>query len=147
MLKNELRLNFLQLRQNLSDNTCQTASKAIAERVFHLPVGGKNRFHLFLPIKAKKEIDTAYLQAELRVPVLRKQRQNFVRQQRVDKAVELRRANGGEDDLDHRPVGFETFEVEWGAAPGRAGRGGVAPARAVLASRPDRRTVVCNRTF
>lgn len=66
MLKNELRLNFLQLRQNLSNNTCQTASKAIAERVFHLPVGGKNRFHLFLPIQAKKEIDTAYLQAELR---------------------------------------------------------------------------------
>ena len=65
MLKNELRLNFLQLRQNLPDTTYQTASKAIAERVFHLPVSRKTRFHVFLPIRSKKEIDTAYLQAEL----------------------------------------------------------------------------------
>lgn len=66
MLKNELRLNFLQLRQNLPETTYRTASKAIAERVFHLPVAAKSRFHLFLPIPSKKEIDTSYLQAELR---------------------------------------------------------------------------------
>lgn len=32
-----------------------------------MPLSEKKRFHLFLPIRSKKEIDTSYLQAELRL--------------------------------------------------------------------------------
>ncbi|MBC2838011.1 5-formyltetrahydrofolate cyclo-ligase [Robiginitalea sp. SC105] len=66
MLKNELRLNFLQLRQNLSESTYQKASRQIAERSLKLPIWELQRFHIFLPIPSKKEIDTSPIRRELR---------------------------------------------------------------------------------
>ncbi len=66
MLKNELRLGFLHRRQKLTETRYGWASKKIAGQCLILPLWDLKRFHIFLPVKAKKEVDTSYLIRALR---------------------------------------------------------------------------------
>ncbi|MEE9362480.1 MAG: 5-formyltetrahydrofolate cyclo-ligase [Cellulophaga sp.] len=61
MLKKELRLKYIALRNSLSSSDLSSLSIAIANKIIHLPVWEFNYFHLFLSIKDKKEIDTDYI--------------------------------------------------------------------------------------
>lgn len=54
-------MNFLHQRNLISDQRYHEWSKGIADRVLGLPVWDRQRFHLFLPIPGKREVDTAYL--------------------------------------------------------------------------------------
>jgi 5-formyltetrahydrofolate cyclo-ligase len=65
MLKKELRLNFLQLRNELSSETISNYSLEIANRVLQLPIWTFNFYHLFLSISEKKEIDTGFIMSIL----------------------------------------------------------------------------------
>lgn len=58
MLKEELRLNFTSLRNNLSTEDIQTGSLAIANALLDLPIWSYSYYHIFLQIPEKKEIDT-----------------------------------------------------------------------------------------
>ncbi len=61
MLKKELRLNYLQFRNELSSETISNYSLEIANRVLELPVWTFNFYHLFLSISEKNEIDTGFI--------------------------------------------------------------------------------------
>ncbi|WP_297704075.1 5-formyltetrahydrofolate cyclo-ligase [uncultured Eudoraea sp.] len=61
MLKKELRLNYLQFRNELSSETISNYSLEIANRVLELPVWTFNLYHVFLSISEKNEIDTAFI--------------------------------------------------------------------------------------
>lgn len=66
MLKKELRLDYLSLRNKLTDEGLSVASKRIAESCLQLPVWDKNLFHLFLSVPEKSEVDTSFLISLLR---------------------------------------------------------------------------------
>ncbi len=61
MLKKELRLNYLQFRNELSSETISNYSLEIANRVLELPVWTFNFYHLFLSMSEKNEIDTGFI--------------------------------------------------------------------------------------
>ena len=61
MLKKELRLNYLKFRNTLSTQAVQDASLVIANKLLELPIWSLDYYHLFLPIKEKKEVDTGFI--------------------------------------------------------------------------------------
>lgn len=61
MLKEELRLQYSQLRNQLSPETVEEASILIANQLLTIPLWSYDYYHLFLPIESKKEINTQYL--------------------------------------------------------------------------------------
>lgn len=65
MLKKELRLNYLQFRNELSSETISNYSLEIANRVLELPVWKFDFYHLFLSIAEKNEIDTGFIMSIL----------------------------------------------------------------------------------
>ena len=65
MLKKELRLNYLQFRNELSSETISNYSLEIANRVLELPVWTFDFYHLFLSITEKNEIDTGFIMSIL----------------------------------------------------------------------------------
>lgn len=58
MLKKELRLNFTNLRNRLSAEEIFSSSSSILKLLENVPIWDHNYYHVFLPIKEKKEIDT-----------------------------------------------------------------------------------------
>lgn len=61
MLKAALRLNYISLRNKLTEEEVRLASLAIANNALNLPIWSYNYYHLFLQIPEKKEINTAFL--------------------------------------------------------------------------------------
>lgn len=61
MLKKELRLSYLQLRNELSSEAISNYSLEIANRILDLPVWTCNYYHLFLSITENNEIDTSFI--------------------------------------------------------------------------------------
>lgn len=58
MTKADLRIKYQQLRNTLSENNIREMSLEIANQLMQLPVWEQKYFHIFLPIAAKKEVDT-----------------------------------------------------------------------------------------
>ena len=61
MLKKDLRLKFLKLREGISSESLINSSLIIANKLLELPIWSFEYYHLFLPISKKKEIDTAFI--------------------------------------------------------------------------------------
>ncbi|WP_424492590.1 5-formyltetrahydrofolate cyclo-ligase [Salinimicrobium sp. GXAS 041] len=61
MTKNEARLKYKKLRQELSSEEIEVQSLEIANNLLKLPVWEYSYFHLFLSITQKKEIDTEFI--------------------------------------------------------------------------------------
>ena len=61
MEKNTLRLKYKKLRENLSEESIEEMSLQIANQALKLPIWDKTYYHIFLPILAKKEVNTEYL--------------------------------------------------------------------------------------
>lgn len=61
MNKEELRIKYKALRDNLSSDEIEDLSLHIANRALQLPIWNKSNYHLFLSITDKKEINTEYL--------------------------------------------------------------------------------------
>ncbi|MDP2687849.1 MAG: 5-formyltetrahydrofolate cyclo-ligase [Aequorivita sp.] len=59
--KKTLRLKYKKLRENLSEESIEEMSLQIANQALHLPIWNKTYYHIFLPISAKKEVNTEYL--------------------------------------------------------------------------------------
>ena len=59
--KKELRLKYKKLRENLSEDSIEEMSLQIANQALKLPIWDKTYYHIFLPISAKKEVNTEYL--------------------------------------------------------------------------------------
>jgi 5-formyltetrahydrofolate cyclo-ligase len=58
MLKKDLRIKYTNLRNHLTTARVESQSIAIANSLLSLPIWDKEFFHIFLPIRSKKEIDT-----------------------------------------------------------------------------------------
>lgn len=58
MNKKDLRQQYKTLRRQLSDQEIEQKSMAIANGLLALPVWDKSYFHIFLPIRSQKEVDT-----------------------------------------------------------------------------------------
>ncbi|SRX52425.1 5-formyltetrahydrofolate cyclo-ligase [Aequorivita sp. CIP111184] len=61
MEKEVLRSKYKNLRKNLSIDSIEEMSLHIANRALKLPIWGETYYHIFLPISAKKEVNTEYL--------------------------------------------------------------------------------------
>lgn len=61
MEKSALRKKYKQLRSGLSSEEVEDFSLQIANRCLDLAIWDKNYYHIFLPIKDKKEVNTEYL--------------------------------------------------------------------------------------
>ncbi len=61
MFKEELRLNYTQLRDEISSKDLQGYSLKIANNLLELSIWSLNFYHIFLPISEKKEIDTSFI--------------------------------------------------------------------------------------
>lgn len=61
MNKDELRLKYKALREELPSEAIDNLSLDIANQALQLPIWDKTNYHLFLSIQNKKEIDTEYL--------------------------------------------------------------------------------------
>ena len=59
--KKELRLQYKNLRNELSFDAIEEKSLAIANNVIAMPIWDKTYFHLFLPIEEQKEVNTEYI--------------------------------------------------------------------------------------
>lgn len=59
--KKELRLQYKNLRKELSIDEIEEKSLAIANEVLQLPIWDKTYFHVFLPIEEQKEVNTEYI--------------------------------------------------------------------------------------
>lgn len=59
--KPTLRNKYKKLRENLSDGSIEEFSLQIANQALKLPIWDKTYYHIFLPISAKKEVNTEYL--------------------------------------------------------------------------------------
>lgn len=57
-MKNQLRIKYKKLRQELSPAQIEDLSIAIANRTLELPIWDHSFYHLFLSITEKREIDT-----------------------------------------------------------------------------------------
>lgn len=64
--KKDLRITYLEKRLNLPATAAATANAAILQRCMGLDYSGMRYVHLFLPIDAKKEVDTRPLAQWLR---------------------------------------------------------------------------------
>ena len=58
MTKQELRIKYKTLRQQLSEADIEEKSLAIANKILTLPIWENDYFHVFLPIVSQKEVDT-----------------------------------------------------------------------------------------
>jgi 5-formyltetrahydrofolate cyclo-ligase len=61
MTKKELRDKYKILRKSLTFDEIMNDSLAIANNCLNLPIWDKTYFHLFLPIEAKKEVNTEFI--------------------------------------------------------------------------------------
>ena len=61
MRKNILRLNFANLRDQISSESRDEKSLAISNRCLDLPIWDSDIFHLFLSVPEKNEVDTSFL--------------------------------------------------------------------------------------
>ncbi len=61
MLKDALRRELMSRRMELSDEALSDKSIRIANRLLELPLWSYDYYHLFLPITAKKEVDTGHV--------------------------------------------------------------------------------------
>ena len=61
MLKKDLRLKYITLREQLSPSQIADKSLAISNKTLELPIWSKDYYHIFLPILSKREIDTLNL--------------------------------------------------------------------------------------
>ncbi|MDV7137860.1 5-formyltetrahydrofolate cyclo-ligase [Maribacter sp. TH_r10] len=61
MLKSDLRLQYSQLRNQISLEKISQESLLIANKSLELPIWNFSYYHIFLPILGKKEIDTVFL--------------------------------------------------------------------------------------
>ncbi len=61
MTKTELRTQYKALRKNLSEESIEEMSLAIANSVLALDIWDKTYFHVFLPIEEQKEVNTEFL--------------------------------------------------------------------------------------
>lgn len=59
--KPTLRFKYKKLREELSDDTIEEMSLQIANQALKLPIWERSYYHIFLPISAKKEVNTEYL--------------------------------------------------------------------------------------
>ncbi|TDO84131.1 5-formyltetrahydrofolate cyclo-ligase [Flavobacterium chryseum] len=59
--KKELRLQYKNLRKELSLDNIEEKSLEIANNVIKLPIWDKTYFHVFLPIEEQKEVNTEYI--------------------------------------------------------------------------------------
>lgn len=59
--KATLRTKYKKLRENLSKDAVEEMSLQIANQALKLPIWDKTYYHIFLPISAKKEVNTEYL--------------------------------------------------------------------------------------
>lgn len=61
MNKNQLRLKYKKLREEISPEDSEKKSLEIANKLLELPIWHYSYYHLFLSISEKKEIDTQYI--------------------------------------------------------------------------------------
>ncbi|MBT8315111.1 MAG: 5-formyltetrahydrofolate cyclo-ligase [Maribacter sp.] len=61
MLKSDLRLLYTKYRNEFSSKKLADSSLRIANRTLELPIWDFDYYHLYLPITAKKEINTSFL--------------------------------------------------------------------------------------
>ena len=61
MLKKDLRLKILSLRNSTTTEYLSDQSLQLANTLLTLPIWNFSYYHLFLPITEKKEIDTSYI--------------------------------------------------------------------------------------
>ena len=61
MLKSDLRLKYIELRDKLPKKELLDSSLTIANKLLELPIWGFDYYHLFLSISEKKEIDTSFV--------------------------------------------------------------------------------------
>ena len=66
MLKKELRLEYLRLRNQLTEERLKEASQRIAQNCMLLPLWDKALFHIYISAIGKREVDTSFLIALLR---------------------------------------------------------------------------------
>jgi 5-formyltetrahydrofolate cyclo-ligase len=59
--KAELRVYYKSLRKEISLNTIEDKSIAIANQLINLAIWDKNYYHIFLPITKQKEVNTEYI--------------------------------------------------------------------------------------
>ncbi|WP_029270879.1 5-formyltetrahydrofolate cyclo-ligase [Flavobacterium sp. KJJ] len=59
--KKELRLQYKNLRKELSTDEVEEKSLAIANNLIQLPIWDKTYYHVFLPIEEQKEVNTEYI--------------------------------------------------------------------------------------
>lgn len=59
--KSLLRKKYIELRENISDESIEEMSLQIANQALKLPIWNKTYYHIFLPITSKKEVDTEFL--------------------------------------------------------------------------------------
>lgn len=61
MTKDELRKTYKKRRNNLSENTIDEFSLAIANTLLKLPIWNYSFYHIFLAIEEQKEVNTDYI--------------------------------------------------------------------------------------
>ncbi|WP_378186207.1 5-formyltetrahydrofolate cyclo-ligase [Aquimarina sp. W85] len=61
MTKSALRSKYKRLRSQLDEETIQSKSLVLANRLLSLPIWDYTTYHLFLSIKEQKEIDTEFI--------------------------------------------------------------------------------------
>lgn len=66
MLKKELRLDYLRLRNQFTEEGLAEASRRIAQNCLQLPLWDSAVYHLYLSAVGKREVDTSFLLALLR---------------------------------------------------------------------------------
>ncbi|MEP6931941.1 MAG: 5-formyltetrahydrofolate cyclo-ligase [Flavobacterium sp.] len=59
--KKELRLQYKNLRKELSPEEVEEKSLGIANNLIQLPIWDKTYYHVFLPIEEQKEVNTEYV--------------------------------------------------------------------------------------
>lgn len=59
--KKELRVQYKNLRKELSENDIEEKSLAIANNLIQLPIWDKSYYHVFLPIEEQREVNTEYV--------------------------------------------------------------------------------------
>ncbi len=59
--KQQLRKVYKEKRAQLSEDSIEEMSLAIANQALRLPIWGAVNYHIFLPIEGKKEVNTEYL--------------------------------------------------------------------------------------
>lgn len=61
MSKADFRMKYRALRAKLSQEEIETLSLAVANQSLKLPIWDATYYHIFLPIQAKREVNTEYL--------------------------------------------------------------------------------------